>query len=152
MTGTGTSVADAPADRCRPWRRIWIGLAIAMGALLLAFGAYALCISAMVSSFSTPYDGRDRIAFSKEAWDAAAHDWKGARFLMVDDLIAKHELVGMRTQAVIGLLGPFHATDYPGFDYCYFLGPEDHPFAIDNAWLVLTIADGVVTKWEVLTD
>src|SRR5690349_8237895 len=146
-----TVAVEAPRKR-RLWRRIWIGLGITAFVLLIAYLSLWYYVSTMLASFAGPYEGRERTAFSKEAWDAAAHDWEGARFLMMDDLIAKHPMVGMQRQDVIDLLGPFHATDYPGFEFCYFLGPEDHPIALDNAWLVLTFENDVVTKWEVGTD
>lgn len=95
-------------------------------------------LASLAASLTTPYTGRSKTEFTQAAWAAAVHDDQGARYLMVDDLLAKHPLIGRTRGEVESLLGPLiPPTEYPGGAWCYYLGPEDHPFSVDNAWLEL---------------
>ncbi|MDJ0950317.1 MAG: hypothetical protein QNJ94_15500 [Alphaproteobacteria bacterium] len=93
-----------------------------------------------------------------ESFDAAA--WKSPhpkrphiRLRMIDDLLSRYELEGMREEAVIRLLGPTDDTSYfSRWDYVYWLGPERGYISIDSEWLVLRASDGKISEFAVVRD
>jgi hypothetical protein len=123
-----------------------------LGPPTLLFVLYVAYVIHAMTSLETPYTDKDPLPFTREAWLSGAHDWHGSRFLMIEDLTSKHPLIGMTRTQVLDLLGPMQAGDYPGFGDCYYLGPEDHPFGVDNAWLVLTFENDVLQGWQLATD
>jgi hypothetical protein len=69
------------------------------------------------------------------------------RVKMVDDLLVKHQLIGMTTTDIIKLLGIPTATDattddFPGFNYAYYLGPEREFPWFDSVYLCLKLRNG----------
>jgi hypothetical protein len=96
-----------------------------------------------------PYAERTPTAFSREVWLASGADRGGARYLMLDDLLRRHPLVGLGRAEVAELLGPPSATP-AGFGTSYYLGPINHPFREGKSWLVLSFdAAERVTSLEV---
>jgi len=77
------------------------------------------------------------------------------RTAIVDDLLEKHELVGMSEAEVVALLGE-HNNDYGYFNesnrYVYYMGPERGLISIDSEWLILDFTDGVVSDCYITTD
>lgn len=72
---------------------------------------------------------------------------------MVDDLLSKHNLVGLSTKEVEVLLGKPPKTGYfKDYDYVYWLGPERSTFSIDSEWLGIKFQNGVVVKVDLLSD
>lgn len=72
---------------------------------------------------------------------------------MVDDLLARYELVGMTRDKVDELLGvPPETAYFTGFDYVYWLGPERGFISIDSEWLCIDFEDGVVVDARLMRD
>jgi len=108
--------------------------------VITCYGAFMLVA---IQSMRGPYDDRRKLDFTGEAWMAAEHDSEGARYLMVDDLLAKQPLVGRSRTEIEALLGPLRPpTEYPGGSWCYYLGPEPSFVSVDNIWLGLEFDDG----------
>ena len=103
------------------------------------FGGVCLAIGAFFQISTTgPQDGRGELQFTPEVWRSSERDPDGARYLMVDDLLAAQVLVGRTRAEVEALLGPMKApTDYPWGGWCYFLGPEPSVISLDYCWLGL---------------
>lgn len=114
----------------------------------IAFGIAIVVIlgiiiaGAIASNAITVYDRNH--TFSTSKW----LDDPENRAAIVDDLLKKHELVGMTEEEVIALLGE-NNNDYGAFNaedrYVYYMGP-DRAFGIDCEWLILDFTDGVVSK------
>ncbi|MDD4844047.1 MAG: hypothetical protein PHU31_06925 [Anaerotignum sp.] len=88
--------------------------------------------------------------FSTEKWGK----YPEKRVDMVDDLLEKHELLGMTEQEVFLLLG--QPTENAYFktenNIVYYLGPERGLIRIDSEWLVLEIREQQVSKVDIFTD
>lgn len=101
------------------------------------------------------YDGKSPVPFDHAQWVACGHFPSTDRYMMLDDLLAKHALVGMTRDEVVALLGPFHhdpdEPDYPGWDSCYYLGPE-RGLGVDFDWLIFTFDADKVTSYEIRHD
>ena len=120
----------------------------------IAFGIAIVVIlgiimaSAIASNAITVYDRNH--TFSTSKW----LDDPENRAAIVDDLLKKHELVGMTEEEVIALLGE-NNNDRGYFNadnrYVYYLG-LDQGFSIDCQWLILDFTDGVVSKTFIETD
>ncbi|MCC6409894.1 MAG: hypothetical protein IT453_22260 [Planctomycetes bacterium] len=148
----------APARGERKWqkpKRNWLLVAaIALGVTGVLYVAARFTVAYVVENFlpQGPYAHRDPLQFSNQLWLATAKDKSGTRYLMLDDLLKRHPLVGLTRDEVVALLGPFEPPGYPGFPACYYLGPENHPFREGTAWLVLTLdADQRVRAIDVQT-
>jgi len=131
-------------------RRRWIPL--------LAFGgAQLVCIAGVLGVlFGTPIvkDYASRTAFDSSRWKAEnRRGAEGVRVRMVDDLLRRRRLVGMKRAELESLLGSPPPTPYfRDYDYVYWLGPERGLFSIDSEWLVVRCAGDVVVSAEVVTD
>ena len=77
------------------------------------------------------------------------------RTAIVDDLLEKHEFVGMTEADVVTLLGEPN-NDYGYFNadnrYVYYMGLERGLISIDSEWLILDFTDGVVSNSYITTD
>ena len=98
-----------------------------------------------------------RRSFDSAAWqrnDGWNTNWP-ARLSMVDDLLAHHQLRGLRRDSLERLLGPPDSTNYfsaPN-NLVYGLGPERGLMRIDSEWLVVALGpDGRVTEARILRD
>lgn len=76
------------------------------------------------------------------------------RIDMIDNLLARHELLGRTRPEVVALLGEPEDTDYfSNFDMVYWLGPERGFIRIDSEWLVLRLGEtGRVAERRVVSD
>lgn len=77
------------------------------------------------------------------------------RVYMVDDMLAKHPLIGLHKKEVIQLLGETEAKEYFQEDnnIVYYLGPERGLVRIDSEWLVIWFdAHDKVTSYELKRD
>ena len=84
--------------------------------------------------------------FTTEKWADARHD----RSKLVDDLLEKHNLIGMQEADVIALLGEEDSDRSsfkisrkefpPDTTLVYYLGVD----FMDNQWLIISLADGIV--------
>lgn len=77
------------------------------------------------------------------------------RVKVVDDLIAKHSLIGMDKEEVIKLLGEdsgeevyFQEED----NLVYYLGNEQSWISIDSEWLIIEFISDKVSTFRVVTD
>jgi|SRR5882672_4376119 len=102
-----------------------------------ALSLFGLCAFRILAG--TPYSGRKPIAWTRDAWLAAETECeKGDRYMMLDDFLATHQLMGMTLADVEQLLGPIdrdQGDKPPGGRYC--LGPEPTAMSLDFAWLAL---------------
>ncbi len=115
---------------------------------VLGLLAYGVAIVFALRSLAPPSD----IPFDAAGWSAAAWGDDQTRYRMHKDLLRKHPLVGMTRAEVTTLLGPPTQTGYfREWDIVYVMGPEPG-FGVDNAWLVLRLADDRVIEHRVVTD
>jgi len=131
-------------------RRRWVPVLAYAGASVLGFGLLFAVL------FGTPVvkDYASRVAFDSAAWKAENGDAaQGIQIRMVDDLLARHKLVGMSRAQVEELLGvPPDTPSFREYDYVYWLGPERGFISIDSEWLVVKINDGIVVTAKIVTD
>lgn len=120
----------------RAKRRIIIAFSVLIAVLLII--AAAFCVY------------RYQRTFSQEKWLSNAD----GRYMIVDDMLEKHQLIGMSEADVIALLGAedgdgpasFKLSDKnypPESTLVYHLGVE----YMDNMWLIISISDGIVTEY-----
>lgn len=142
------------AQRERKWRkpkRNWVKIvAIAIVVTGVVYVAATFAVDFVLTHVlpQGPYAERTPTAFSREVWLASGADRGGARYLMLDDLLRSHPLVGLERNEVVELLGPPSAAP-ASFGTSYYLGPINHPFREGNVWLAL-VFDGTdrVTSLE----
>ena len=90
--------------------------------------------------------------FDSDTWKSVAGS-DATRLAMVDDLLARYELVGMTREEVDGLLGvPTETGYFANFEYVYLLGPERGFISIDSEWLCIDFEDGVVSDARLMRD
>ncbi len=76
-----------------------------------------------------------------------------SRLAMVDDLLARHELVGMNQRQIDELLGsPTDTSYFANYDYVYWLGPERGFISIDSEWLCIAFENEVVVGARIMRD
>ncbi len=120
----------------RAKRRIIIAFSVLIAVLLII--AAAFCVY------------RYQRTFSQEKWLSNAD----GRYMIVDDMLEKHQLIGMSEADVIALLGAedgdgpasFKLSDKnypPESTLVYHLGVE----YMDNMWLIISISDGIVAEY-----
>jgi hypothetical protein len=73
---------------------------------------------------------------------------------MVDDVLARHPMVGRSRTEVVALLGEPKPTSYfSEYGLVYWLGPERSLTSIDSEWLVMRLDSvGRVTQAGLVTD
>ena len=91
----------------------------------------------------------NRHTFTQEKW--LKHPESRAR--ITDNMLEQYDLIGMTEQEVLDLLGPNdnrmgYFTQENRFVYC--LGGER--MIMDNEWLLIDFADGVVSEYSMTTD
>lgn len=77
------------------------------------------------------------------------------RTAIVDNLLKKHELVGMNEADVVALLGePNNDSGYFNADnrYVYYLGTKRGLISTDSEWLILDFTEGIVSDFFIGTD
>ena len=131
-------------------RRRWMPLLAFGGAQILGVAS----ILAVLFGDPVVRDYSSRVPFDSSQWRAENEQGaEGVRVHMVDDLLKKHQLVGMSRDQVNDLLGVPPVTAYfREYDYVYWLGQERGAFPIDSEWLVLKFKGNVVAEASVVTD
>jgi hypothetical protein len=103
-----------------------------------------------------PLDRCQTRRFEASAWRDSAQAYSDAavRGCMVDDLLARRELLGRSRAEVVALLGEPRRTDYfREYDLVYWLGPERGLMSVDSEWLVLRLdRSGRVIVRRLVTD
>lgn len=95
----------------------------------------------------------NQTAFESTQWKLHLSGQDIVKQKMVDDLLSKHQLVGMTKANIDELLGTPPRTNYfQDYDYVYWLGPERSALGIDSEWLGIKFDRGVVIKAENLRD
>ena len=104
-------------------------------------------LSAVVVVYSSRYTYKH--TFSKEKWLESDE-----RVYMVDDMMRKHELLGMTKGEVISLLGSETEGAYfkESDNFVYWLGMERGLISIDSEWLVIVFENGVVSDRYITRD
>lgn len=94
-------------------------------------------------------DGRSDFAFDRTSWLSNSSARRGARYLMMHDLIAKRALLGRTRAQVVGLLGPMRRLPWSAYEAGYELAPRDDLSQDEVAWLVLHFDADRVAKCEI---
>jgi hypothetical protein len=92
--------------------------------------------------------------FDGEAWRDVARIDEGIRLSMADGLIARGDLLGMRREEVVRMLGEPPPPEYfAKWDMVYRLGMERSIFSIDSEWLVIRLnSSGRVAEYQIERD
>lgn len=94
---------------------------------------------------------RSQHTFTTSKWQSNPTE----RTKIVEDLLEEYDLIGMREDEILHLLGR-HDNDYGYFveedRFVYRLGWERGLISIDSEWLILDFADGVVVDCFLTTD
>jgi hypothetical protein len=120
-------------------------------------GGFGLVIATLLAwMFLTPVvsDYASRIPFDATTWRSENTEQpRGLRVRMVDDLLRRHPLLGMRRADVDALLGVPPKTSYfADYEYVYWLGPERGFMSIDSEWLALRFRDDRVVEARIVRD
>jgi hypothetical protein len=130
--------STAPIVQGSP-RRFSFGIKQVAAILFTSIALLLIGLCAFRLVVGTPYSGRKPIPWTREAWLAAETECEqGDRYMMLDDLLATHQLMGMTLADVEQLLGPIdhdQGDRPPGGRYC--LGPRPSGMSLDFAWLAL---------------
>jgi hypothetical protein len=124
------------------------------GLTVLAFALPFLFVFGIVRHFQ---EWSSRIHFDSAVWkeSLAKNDRNfSVRQKMVDDLLRRLPLLGMKHDQVIDLLGiPPDYGYFRDYDLVYWLGDERGFISIDSEWLVIRFdADDRVSEARLVTD
>jgi len=125
--------------------------------LLFVLGVATLILGSRISSAIYMSEWRkNQLPFNPEVWIANpdSTELDPIRLRMVDDLLAKHNFLGMTRKQIDDLLGPRTPTDkFRDWDLVYWLGPERGSIRIDSEWLVFRFdKDDKVKEFQHLRD
>jgi hypothetical protein len=99
---------------------------------------------------------KNQLPFDQAVWIANpdSTELDPIRLRMVDDLLAKHNFLGMTRKQIDDLLGPRAPTDkFRDWDLAYWIGPERGSIRIDSEWLVFRFdKDDKVKEFRHLRD
>lgn len=115
--------------------------------IIIAFSVL-VCILLVIAVIFFMY--RSQHTFSQEKWLSNASE----RYMIVDDMLEKHPLIGISEDNVIALLGAEDGDGQSSFklsrDYfppestlVYYLGVE----YMDDMWLIISTDNGTVTEY-----
>jgi hypothetical protein len=94
-----------------------------------------------------------RRSFETKLWKDETASASGIRLTMVEDLLARHPLVGKDKAYINELLGVPPKTEYfRDYDYVYWLGNERGFISIDSEWLVIKFEGGIVVIVKIVRD
>ena len=114
----------------------------------IIFGILVGLLIAIVTACSTFISQH---SFSTAKWE----QYPNERTKIVDDLLMRYDLIGMQESEILALLGN-HDNDSGYFSsenrFVYRLGMERSFISIDNEWLIIDFADGVVVGHFITTD
>ncbi|MSU55855.1 MAG: hypothetical protein EXS51_00890 [Candidatus Taylorbacteria bacterium] len=101
-------------------------------------------------------DYAHRTQFDSASWkdEQLVDNWENSiRLRMVDDLLRKHELVGMSKNQVDELLGVPKPTGYfSDYDYVYWLGPKRRFVSTDDEWLGIKFKNNIIVEAKILIE
>ena len=117
--------------------------------IIIAFSVL-VCILLVIAVIFFMY--RSQHTFSQEKWLSNASE----RYMIVDDMLEKHPLIGISEDNVIALLGAedgdgqssFKLSDKnypPETTLVYYLGVE----YMDDMWLIISTDNGTVTEYSI---
>ena len=127
-----------------------IPFSVGLGFLLSYVGLLAYMFGGPVVK-----DYANRIPFDASKWqnEELVNSRNPVRIRMVDDLLNKHNLVGMTKENLITLLGVPPKTGYfRNYDFVYWLGPERGFISIDSEWLVVKFDNDKVSEASLVRD
>lgn len=91
--------------------------------------------------------------FNSVVWKQNLDSKKPVKSRMVNDLLAKHSLVGKTKSEIEELLGiPPDTSYFEGCDYVYWLGPERGLYSIDSDWLCIKFKRDIVIEARIRSD
>lgn len=95
----------------------------------------------------------NQITFDSKQWQIHLADRDTIKQKMVNDLLSKHQLIGMTQTKIDEILGKPPQTEYfKDYDYVYWLGPERSSLSIDSEWLGIKFEKGIVVRVDILRD
>ena len=117
--------------------------------IIIAFSVL-VCILLVIAVIFFMY--RSQHTFSQEKWLSNASE----RYMIVDDMLEKHPLIGISEDNVIALLGAedgdgqssFKLSDKnypPETTLVYYLGVD----YMDDMWLIISTDNGTVTEYRI---
>ncbi|MGI6065382.1 MAG: hypothetical protein ACOYI2_02695 [Bacillota bacterium] len=115
------------------------------------FMIYFIMLAIIVMVAASVFYYKYQHTFTTEKW---IEDPK-KRVNLVDDLLAKYDLVGMTEKEIIALLGTdsgenaYYQDDH---NFVYYLGDERGLISIDSEWLIVKFSHGIVCEFVVSTD
>jgi hypothetical protein len=127
---------------------------LVVAATLLVIASPFLILFGVLAAGDTE-ERRHRLAFDSAVWKASLSTQDDPiRLRMVDDLLRRYRLRGMRQDELIALLGDPPKTDYfSDYQIVYWLGPERGFISIDSEWLAVRIGpDQRVTDARIVRD
>lgn len=120
-----------------------IGAAILTYLALISFLLFAPKLKSYVN----------QITFDSKQWQIHLADRDTIKQKMVNDLLSKHQLIGMTQTKIDEILGKPPQTEYfKDYDYVYWLGPERSALSIDSEWLGIKFEKGIVVRVDILRD
>ena len=117
----------------------------------ILFMIYFIVLAIIAMAAAGIFLFRYQHTFTTEKW---TEDPK-KRVNLVDDLLAKYDLVGMTKEEILALLGTDSGENayYQGDnDFVYYLGDERGLISIDSEWLIVKFSRGIVSEIAVTTD
>ena len=107
---------------------------------------------AVIAVGAIAYRRLTRPRFDSNTWKSVPAGDPG-KLAMVDDLLARHKLVGMTRTEIDTMLGtPPKASYFRDYDYVYWLGPERGFMSIDSEWLCIAFDGDVVVDARLTRD
>ena len=95
----------------------------------------------------------NQITFDSKQWQIHLADRDTIKQKMVNDLLSKHQLIGMTQSNIDEILGkPPQIEYFKDYDYVYWLGPESSALSIDSEWLGIKFEKGIVVRVDILRD
>lgn len=101
-----------------------------------------------------------RLPFDAAQWQTAIYDnysnspQDTIRVQMVENLLQRHDLIGLSARDVLALLGqPIETSLFSDWDLLYFLGPTPGLFNTNHLWLGFQLDDQQrVIRYQVVAD
>ncbi|MDX1987604.1 MAG: hypothetical protein SFV17_13030 [Candidatus Obscuribacter sp.] len=128
---------------------------IFIGFNLLLFGSFAFVYIKADNALLNACMGR-QVPFNSKVWKAGLESetsTEPVRLDMVDDLLARHRLIGASRTEIEQLLGkPPKTIHFSEYEYVYWLGPERRFLSMDSEWLCLKFSNNQVIEARILAD
>lgn len=130
-----------PVERMKPWLLVLATAGVSL-AILWPIAAYVWSLKSALHSFDIE---RGSESFDSDEWKRQGTLGDTYRWSALDDLIVKHNLIGMSKDEIIALLGePDRGPLGSSHELDYYLAPQ---FPVDDYWFILELdEDGFVTR------